>query len=167
MIKDNKPAGKVIMISRRGRGWFRFSTCVSLGATIGPTSSIGHRLAFAGIVKPRDMKSLLLPNGFVESWVVKRLLMLVLFSIFRRLFRSPCSCSTFAVSEAVDAFLMPLPLLDSRIEDGVVVVIGFDDTIDRSFEASVVPSVSIALLESASELFFLRFLLAPGAFLRE
>ena len=74
------------------------------------TQPLDHRFVLAGIENPRVMKSPLVPEGFVGSREENRPFRFSLPACFLRLLRCSCSSRTFAVIEAVDAFLIPTSL---------------------------------------------------------
>lgn len=106
---------------------------------------IPHRLAFAGIEKPLVMKSKCFSS--IPFLFENKLFTLSLPPSFLRLFRSSCSARTFAVSDAVSAFLMLLS--------------GFSLFVCVGLRGS-----SATVASSTVAVFFL-FLPAPGAFFSE
>ena len=108
-----------------------------------------HRFAFAGMEKPRVMKSVRFSS--IVPLVENKLLTLSFAPSLRLLLRASCSASTFAVKEAVSAFLILLSGLG-------VAGLGFDMFSDGSSSAT---SVFFKLA-----CFFL-FLPLPVAFFKE
>lgn len=108
-------------------------------------SPISHRFAFAGIENPLVMKSECFSS--IPFLFENKLFTLSFAPSFLRLFRSSCSARTFAVKDAVFAFLMLLS--------------GFSLFVCVGSRGS-----SAAVASSTVAVFFL-FLPAPGAFLRE
>ena len=105
---------------------------------------ISHRFAFAGIENPLVIKSKCFSS--IPFLFENRLFTFSFAPSFLRLFRSSCSASTFAVKDAVFAFLILLS--------------GF------SLFACVGSKSSSTVASSTVVVFFL-FLPAPGAFFRE
>lgn len=100
-----------------------------------------HRLAPAGMVKPRVMKSFCLPA--MPSLDEKSVFKFSFCATFRLLFRSSCSASTLAVSDAVPSFL-----------------IAFDDgTAASSFGSRSGPAVTSAIFVVSSSFLTTSFFL--------
>ena len=116
-----------------------------------------HRFAPAGMENPRVMKS---PSFRVDFPDENKLFRLSFVPSFLRFACSSSSASTFAVSDAVAAFLIP-PL-------GVAVPVFFSDTSVVLDAWLIVTDIWLDGMSAVSvSPFFFLFLLEPVAFLRE
>ena len=127
-------------------------------------SPIFHLLAFAGIEKPLVIKSTCFSS--IPFLFENKLFTFSFAPSFLRLFRSSCSASTFAVRDAVSAFLMLLSgfsLLACVLSSAFLLLLPgcspFTSVLDSTGRSVTVASLTVAV-------FFL-FLPAPGAFFNE